>query len=145
MPECGTADFRELEPLFGERIEIKETYLISFRVTYCATVRPLQMSPFDNPVLYAYYATFMVSVTVQIFLPCFFGNELLLASEQLTRHAYASNWPLLGERFARLQRVFVERTQRSVHVMVVKMFPLKLQTFTSISSFGYRLYAVLKR
>lgn len=105
----------------------------------------LQTSATDNPVLYAYYFFFFIAVTVQIYLPCFFGNELLLASEQLPRHAYGSNWPLLGQRFARLQLVFVERSQRTVQVMVVKLFPLKLQTFTSIGSFSYRLYAVLKR
>lgn len=72
-------------------------------------------------------------MVAQIFLPCNFGNELMLRSDYLTMAAYSCGWHQTDREFRRMIIVFMERVKRRAVITMGKLFPLSLDTFTSVS------------
>lgn len=75
-----------------------------------------------------------MALVTQIFLPCYFGNELIVQSEEMGTYVYGSNWMDLARNtnFKKLLIVFRERLQRKTHILVGIMFPLSLETFMKV-------------
>lgn len=79
-----------------------------------------------------YYLTFMCCMVTQIYLPCYFGNEMIIQSEMLGDGAFRSEWYDMQARFKRILIIFMERSKVRSEVTVGKLFPLSLKTFTSV-------------
>lgn len=78
--------------------------------------------------------TFVGALLTQIFLPCYFGNELIVQSEKMNLYVYGSNWMDLARNrhFKQIFLVFAERLKRKTQVLIGIMFPLSLDTFTKV-------------
>lgn len=81
----------------------------------------------------------MNAFLIQIFLPCYFGQEITSESDFLSTRMYSSNWlDLIGTEdngdYGKIMIIFMERLKRNNQVLIGKMFPLSLNTFTAVSS-----------
>ncbi len=123
----------------------------------------LQTSPIDSPFEYFFYCIYILCIVTQIFLPCFFGNEVIFTGSSLSNCAYASEWYSFSLNYRKVLFVFMERLKRKSEIMAGKLFNLSLDTFTSVCClvhfilfylkfisksfqivhFSYRLYTVI--
>lgn len=96
----------------------------------------LQIEP-GHYVEYGFYIFFSLSLITQICLPCYFGNEVIVKSERLPLCAYSSHWYQFSPIYKKNLIMFMERMKRTSHILIGKMFPLSLATFTSVSFFFF--------
>lgn len=86
-------------------------------------------------------AAFVCVFLFQIFLMCMFGQELMTENDGLLFQLYSSSWPAI---IAASQRdepkschqmliIFMETLKEDKQIMIGKVFPLNLRTFSSVS------------
>jgi hypothetical protein len=81
---------------------------------------------------------------LEIFLPCYFNNELAVASSKLSTALFHSNWTRGSKKFKHLMKVFMEGTKRDIKIMAFGVFELNLKNFTAVVNSAYTLYALIK-
>lgn len=82
-----------------------------------------------------------MALMTQIFLLCYFGNELIIKSEELSTDIFGSNWPEITAKDQQLKStmiVFQERLKRKTQVLVLILFPFSLDTFTKVHIVDYQ-------
>jgi odorant receptor len=87
----------------------------------------------------------MIPMTLEIFLPCYFGHELSVSSSKLSTALFHSNWINGNKKFKSIAKIFMENTKKEIKVSAFNVFEVNLVTFTSIGNSAYSLYAILKR
>lgn len=101
----------------------------------------LQATISDELALFVSTAFTVTSLSLQIFLMCLFGQETMSEYESLSFQLYSSDWPEMiaiskrndSKNFQMILTVFMETLKRDNKVMVGKVFPLSLPTFTSVN------------
>lgn len=68
----------------------------------------------------------------EIFLPCFFGNEIILASNNLSYSLFSSDWTEQTSTYKKKLIIFTERLRRPIVITAGKIVNLSLTTFTSV-------------
>lgn len=68
-----------------------------------------------------------------IFLTMYFGDLLIHKSDDLRVSLYQSNWVQQSLTFRRIAMILFERLQVPTVIRVGKLFPLSLQTFSSVN------------
>lgn len=79
------------------------------------------------------YFSLLIALSLQIYLPCYFGNEIITKSNELSTDIYKSNWRCFRRKHQNIIIIFMERLKRTVSVVVGGLFLLSLQTFTSVT------------
>ncbi|KAJ3663388.1 hypothetical protein Zmor_007663 [Zophobas morio] len=82
-------------------------------------------------------------ITTQIFLYCWFGNELEIKSSRIPYAVYESDWICQSLSVKRNIIFFGIRCQRPIKITAIKLFSLSLQTFLSIMRSAYSYFALL--
>lgn len=85
-----------------------------------------------------------MTMLTQLFLPCYFGNEILSKSRQLLDDIYASNWSDLSIKYGKISIIYMERLKKPKTMMVAQSFGLSLTTFSIVLNRAYSLFAVLQ-
>lgn len=80
------------------------------------------------------YIGLVFSLITQIFVPCYFGNKIIIQSDELTTDVYASSWMDSTKFHGKLIIVLMERLKRNTRILVAQLFPLSLKTFTSVGT-----------
>nr|QIJ45821.1 olfactory receptor [Glyphodes pyloalis] len=93
---------------------------------------------------YVFLATYMFIMIIQIMLPCWFGTQIMDKSCLLASAIYSSDWTPRSKRFKTSLRILVERLNRPITIVGGKMFPLSLDTFTSIMNSAYSFFTLLR-
>ncbi|KAJ3663412.1 hypothetical protein Zmor_007678 [Zophobas morio] len=96
-------------------------------------------SEFYTLVAFFYMGTF------QIFLYCWFGNEVELKSTNIPEAAFQSEWIGVSLNFQKTLLIFLTRTQRHISITAFNLFPLSLQTFMRIMRTSWSYFAVLQQ
>lgn len=87
---------------------------------------------------------YMIAMTFQIFLPCYFGNQLLSTSEKLSSSLFHSNWTKQSKEFKQAMKIFMENTKKPMKVSGLGIFEVNLENFLKVVNAAYSLYAVLE-
>jgi odorant receptor len=87
----------------------------------------------------------MVPMTLEIFLPCYFGNELSFASSKLSTALFHSAWIDESKEMKKMCGIFMENTKKEWKITAFSIFDLNLETFTAIGNLAYSLFAILKK
>lgn len=87
------------------------------------------MDPVSEAANLIFYLCYCATICTEIFLPCYFGTELMLKNYNLTRAAYKSNWTEFPIRIQKWIVVFTEFTKRPRILISGKLFSLSLQSF----------------
>ncbi|CRK96493.1 CLUMA_CG010280, isoform A [Clunio marinus] len=87
---------------------------------------------------------FMLPMLLEIFLPCYFGNELALASEKISDSLFYSQWQKETKKFKTSMKIIMENSKLSLKIHIFGLFELTLKQFIRIVNSVFSLYAVLK-
>lgn len=90
------------------------------------------MNPTKDIADFGFYVSFVMTMLTQIFLPCYFGNEIVLKSEYLSRALYLSNWPERSQRYRMMVLIYMEMLHRPTRLNVGGIFSLTLISFLSV-------------
>ncbi|XP_068909801.1 odorant receptor 4-like [Tenebrio molitor] len=82
-------------------------------------------------------------ILLEIFLWCYYGNEVKVKSEQLTTSAFKSDWSDCNKEYKKNLLLFMIRSQRPLELYAGGYFPLSLQTFMAIVKSSWSYFAVL--
>ncbi|KAJ3664416.1 hypothetical protein Zmor_008590 [Zophobas morio] len=86
------------------------------------------------------YATSMI---VEIFIYCWFGNEVEIKSSIIPYAAFQSTWVGLPTEIQKILITFTLRTQRPIKMSALNLFYLSLDTFKSILRTSWSYFTVL--
>ncbi|XP_062563149.1 odorant receptor 94a-like isoform X2 [Armigeres subalbatus] len=115
-------------------------------VTICAIIFRLSaISLFDNVSSTISMYFYLMSMLTQIFLPCYFGNDVTLKSQKLTNAMYTSDWYQLALRERKDLKMMMIRTSEPIRLKAGNFFNFNLTDFTSTLNRSYSLYAVINR
>jgi odorant receptor len=84
-------------------------------------------------------------MTLQIFLPCYFGSELSFASGKLSTALFGSEWIECDKEIKSMMKIFMENAKKEIKISAFNVFHVNLATFTTIGNSAYSYYTVLKR
>ncbi|XP_064212330.1 odorant receptor 4 isoform X3 [Tribolium castaneum] len=88
---------------------------------------------------------YQMCILLEIFLWCFYGNEVMLKSDQLTQAAYMSDWTKSPNHFKQNLLFFMTRTQFPLKLYASGYFTLSLETFKAIVKSSWSYFAVLNQ
>lgn len=99
-----------------------------------------QASISEQPILFVSSAFTIISFLMQIFLMCFFGQQTMSEYSLLLHQLYSSDWQenifkLKGNQLQNARIVltfFMQNLKKDTQILVGKVFPLSLSTFTSV-------------
>jgi odorant receptor len=89
--------------------------------------------------------TFMMTMSFEIFLPCYFGNELSKASSKLSTAVFHSQWTRENKCDEKCKMIFMENLKKDMKISAWQFFNVNLESFTTIVNATYSLYAVLQK
>lgn len=99
-----------------------------------------QSSVSEELAIFVSSAFTVTSFLLQIFLMCSFGQETMSEYELISYQLWSSDWPDMiailkrneSKNCQMLLTIFMEVLKRNNKIMIGKVFPLNLQTFTSV-------------
>ncbi|KAJ3656614.1 hypothetical protein Zmor_015677 [Zophobas morio] len=96
---------------------------------------------------FQFFAMFLYQscVLLEIYLWCFYGNEVIMKSDQLTQSAYMCEWTDAPEEFKQNLMIFMSRTQFPLKLYASGYFTLSLETFKAIAKSSWSYFAVLNQ
>jgi gustatory receptor len=87
---------------------------------------------------------YMVPMILQIFLPCYFANEVSIAAEDLSMSILHSKWYHGHRKFHSSLRIFIVNASQPVVILAGKLFQVSLASFVNLCDLTYKFYAVLQ-
>nr|QLI62083.1 odorant receptor 40 [Streltzoviella insularis] len=88
---------------------------------------------------------FTICILTELFLYCFYGNEVTVESDRLMSSLYAMQWLCTPVAFRRALVLAMERAKRPLRPVAGLIIPLSLETFVTILKSSYTFYAVLRQ
>ncbi|XP_026317878.1 uncharacterized protein LOC113228730 [Hyposmocoma kahamanoa] len=91
---------------------------------------------------------FIMCILTELFLYCYFGNQLTEESARVQQALFAcgwERWPRGARRARRALLLARERAQRPLRAVAAGVVPLSLDTFLKILKSSYTFYAVLRQ
>lgn len=92
------------------------------------------MNPTEAIPEFVFYLSFVMTMLTQLFLPSYFGNEILTKSRLLMDDVYASNWSDLSISYRKIAIIYMERLKKPKTMTVARSFGLSLTTFSVVST-----------
>nr|ALD51393.1 odorant receptor 83 [Locusta migratoria] len=89
------------------------------------------------------YITYLATMFYELFLYCWYGNELLAESERLQTSAYSCGWVGRSAGLQRSLRVVMVRLQRPVCLTAGKFYQISRETFLLLLNGSYSYFALL--
>lgn len=100
--------------------------------------RLVQMGWQQNPGLFLATLQFEAVMVVQIFLPCYYGNQLTIHANQLTNSVFHTNWLEYSVKTRKELICYMEYLKRPVKVRAGVFFEIGLPIFMKVSAMGER-------
>ncbi|XP_039309022.1 odorant receptor 46a isoform X2 [Solenopsis invicta] len=79
----------------------------------------------------------------QIFVYCWFGNELKLKSLQLIDSIFQMEWPILNNSIKKSLLLIMKRTKTPIEITTIFIFTMNLETFVALLKTSYSVYNLL--
>ncbi|XP_063978223.1 odorant receptor 94b-like [Diachasmimorpha longicaudata] len=116
-------------------------YTVSSLVLCMSTLRLSQIHAF-SPTLLSIFLYFL-SMIVQIFMPCFAGNQITIASERLCNDIYSMDWTILSTSTKRSLAMIIARAQKPLKFTSGYILTLSIDSFNSVVKTSYSAFNVL--
>ncbi|XP_031629090.1 odorant receptor 94a-like [Contarinia nasturtii] len=145
MKDCVNVHYKILK--FAKQLE--RDFTIPFFVQICISGIVIcslanEAARTNDPVKQISFGTILLTMSFQIYFPCYFGNEVMATSNNLSTEMYKSNWIHFNAKQKQMVSMFIEGTKKNKYILIGNLFVLSLQTFSSILNVAYRLLAVIK-
>ncbi|KAL0832135.1 hypothetical protein ABMA28_001599 [Loxostege sticticalis] len=130
----------KIQDIFGGAVFYQ--FVIGGWILCCSAYRIVNTQPAS--VEFVSMLMYTTCIVVEIFVYCFFGNELFYESNKLMDSAYAVDWLEIPVKQRRSLIIFMERVKRPICPTAGSMIPLSNSTFVSILRSAYSCYAFLR-
>ncbi|CAH1640018.1 unnamed protein product [Spodoptera littoralis] len=94
---------------------------------------------------FASMTLFISCILTELFLYCYYGNEVTDESSRVSESLYSMEWARAGLSFRRSLVLVMERAKRPLRPAAGRVIPLSLDTFVKIIKSSYTFYAVLRQ
>ncbi|XP_047999596.1 putative odorant receptor 85e [Leguminivora glycinivorella] len=88
---------------------------------------------------------YLAAVALDIFVYCYFGNQIILQASRVSIAAYQSTWHAMGVRSRRLLLNILLTNKRPVTVRAGRFLPMDLHTFVIIIKTSFSYYTLLDK
>ncbi|XP_067626204.1 odorant receptor 94a-like [Eurosta solidaginis] len=110
----------------------------------CFSAYRLQKIRFlENPTQFSVLILAVMVMTLQIFLPCYFGNEIILSSGALNSAIYKADWIQCSPKIRKYLIIYMEMLQMPVKIRAGGFFEIGLPVFVKTINNTYSLMALL--
>lgn len=99
----------------------------------------------DNLFAYAYYASFLLAIAVELFPIYYYGTLLQEEFNNLPYAIFSSNWPLQTRSYRQSVMIFTEVAMRQLTMLAGGIVGIRLDSFFAICKMAYSLFAVAMR
>nr|CAH7768516.1 unnamed protein product [Callosobruchus chinensis] len=121
---------KEFSVLFT--ISILGQFVVSV-IIICTTMFEMTLVPFMS-LKFVSLVLYQYCMLMEIFILCYFGNEVIIESNRLTNFAYQSDWLIGSSEFRKNLLFFMIRSQRTLKLYAGGFFTLSLDTFVRVST-----------
>ncbi|RZB40716.1 7tm 6 domain containing protein, partial [Asbolus verrucosus] len=90
-------------------------------------------------------AGYAQAVSLEVFMYCWFGNEIEVKSSKIPYAVFESDWTSLSPKVQKNMIIFVLRVQRSLRISALGLFNLSLETFVKILRTAWSYFALLRQ
>ncbi|XP_037039264.1 odorant receptor 94b-like [Bradysia coprophila] len=118
--------------------------IVTSSICICGGVYTLAFSSHANLVQDGFYFTVLFYCFFDTFTLLYLGNEIMLASDRLSYCLFESEWMEQTQSCKKYFLIVVERLKQPQQLVVGKLFPMNLRTFTAIVNRAYSLFNVLQ-
>lgn len=94
---------------------------------------------------FASITLFITCILIELFIFCYYGNEVTVESERVSQSLYSMEWRRARLTFRRSLVLVMERAKRPLRPAAGRVIPLSLDTFVKILKSSYSFYAVLRQ
>ncbi|XP_037037125.1 odorant receptor 94a-like [Bradysia coprophila] len=133
--------FGEFESFFGNSLFLQ---VATGSACICGGLYALAFSSHDDLVQDLYFLAFLMYSIFDIFMVLYLGNEIKLASDELSTCLYESDWIEQTESYKKSIIILTERLKQPQQLVVGIIYPLNLETFTSIVNGAYTMFNILQ-
>ncbi|CRK95359.1 CLUMA_CG008901, isoform A [Clunio marinus] len=88
---------------------------------------------------------YCLTMLIQIFLPCYYGNEVTLTSDKISTTLFHSKWVDGDQKYKKAVTIFMENTKRSIKISAFGFVFVDIETLTTICNTTYSLYALVSK
>lgn len=89
--------------------------------------------------------SYVVLIMVQLFIPYWNANEVLVQSLFIGESLYDAPWYLFNTRNRRMGLMLIRRSQQPLRIMIGDFTPITLQMFQKVLNLSYTYFTVLRR
>lgn len=89
--------------------------------------------------------SFGFTITCQTFLPCYYGNEVALASDQISTTLFHSNWIKKHKSYKSAVGILLENSKETIRIVAIGIVYIDISTATSIGKSTYSLFALFRK
>ncbi|XP_037025588.1 odorant receptor 94b-like [Bradysia coprophila] len=90
-----------------------------------------------------YFLVFFYFIS-DLFIITYFGNEIMLSSNRLSYCLFESDWYNQPQSTKKCVVIFGEHLKQPQQLVICKLYPLTLETFTRILNSAYSMFNILK-
>ncbi|XP_034833179.1 odorant receptor 46a-like [Maniola hyperantus] len=101
-------------------------------------------NPSSHPMQIIWMAIYLTCMLIEVFIVCWFGNELILKSLELRQAAFDGPWLETDVKTSMFIVILLERCNRPLRVTAGKIFTLSLDTYTYLINWSYKAFAVMR-
>ncbi|KYB28921.1 Odorant receptor 46a, isoform A-like Protein [Tribolium castaneum] len=118
---------------------------------FCASVISIGLSMFQLTLVVPLSSEFFMfifylgAITVEIFMYCWFGNEVELKSSNILYATFEVNWVDAPQEVKKSILIFAIRCQNPIKMSSLNLFYLTLETFKAILRTSWSYFAVLRQ
>ncbi|XP_037030722.1 odorant receptor 94a-like [Bradysia coprophila] len=110
----------------------------------CGSIYCLALDVGENTFERVTYLMILFYFISEIFMLTYFGNEIMLSYDQLSYCLFESDWFEQPESTKKCMIIFGEYLKKPLTLMIGKLYPLTLETFTKILNSAYSMFNILQ-
>lgn len=81
---------------------------------------------------------------LQIFIPCYFGNEIMIAAEKFSMNMFHTKWYYRCRKFKKAFCVLLIHASQPIIMVCGTIFQITLENFVTVGQLTYKFYAVMQ-
>ncbi|XP_065369362.1 odorant receptor 67c-like [Calliphora vicina] len=90
------------------------------------------------------YCIFLLASMLQVFIVCYYGDELMTASLKVGDAAYNQNWFNASIRYKKMILLIIRRSQRPSCITPPTFTAVSFESYMKVISMSYRFFALLR-
>ena len=103
-----------------------------------------QFSPADGGSVFFRQITYMIPIALQIFIPCYFGNEIMTAAEKFSMDIFHTKWYNGCKKFRTAFSTLLIHASQPLIMVCGILFQVTMENFVTLSQLAYKFYAVMQ-